>query len=94
MGDTTFMARLFGNDLLPGNIKNEINASSHSSAHKAAMFLDHVIQPSIKIDNGKRFIDLLKVMKDFGDSIMKILAKTISLALNQILKEDKKGIIV
>ena len=93
MDDPIFISWLFKNDLLPGNSKGEINASTHSSANKATMFLNTVIQPSIEVNNGKMFKDLLKVMKDFGDSTLKSLAETISRALNQISKEDKGGIV-
>ena len=87
MDDATFRARLFSKGLLPGDLKNTINASSASSAEKTSIFLDRVIEPSVKVNDVDNFNDLLNVMKDFTSSTLKNLSKTIKLELNQSLSK-------
>ena len=43
MDDEYFVAELYANDLLPGDLKNEIKSLT-TSAKKATKFLDDVIQ--------------------------------------------------
>ena len=81
MKDDIFIAMLYKNNLLPGNLK-EVIKSSHTSANGASKFLDDVIKPTIRHDR-TRFDALLAVMKSCDDDAVKKLSETISLALNR-----------
>ena len=63
MDDAVFTAELFSNNLLPGNLKSQIK-SEKTSADKAVLFLDSVIEPSVTSDGGSSFDKLLHVMED------------------------------
>ena len=63
MDDAHFTAELFSNDLLPGTLKSQLK-SEKTSADKAALFLDSVIEPSVTSDGGSSFDKLLHVMED------------------------------
>ena len=62
MDDVRFIAKLYSERLLPGNVKNELK-SQKTSADKAAHFLDNVIEPSVTSDGGSSFDKLLTVME-------------------------------
>ena len=47
MDDAVFVAKLFSNDLLPGDLKNQLKLVHRTSADKAVLFLDSVIEPSV-----------------------------------------------
>ena len=64
MDDAVFTAELFSNNLLPGNLKSQIK-SEKTSADKAALFLDSVIEPSVTSDGGSSFYKLLHVMDEY-----------------------------
>ena len=64
MDDAMFTAELFANDLLPGNLKNQLKLVHRTSADKAVLFLDSVIEPSVTGDGGSSFDKLLHVMED------------------------------
>ena len=82
MKNDLFIAMLYKNNLLPGNLKEVID-SSHTSISRASKFLDDVIKPTIRHDDRTRFDALLAVMKSCDDDALKKLSETISLALNQ-----------
>ena len=63
MDDVRFIAKLYSERLLPGNLKSELK-SQKTSADKAALFLDNVIEPSVISDGGSSFDKLLNVMED------------------------------
>ena len=82
MKNDIFIAMLYKNNLLPGNLK-EVMDSSHTSTSRASRFLDDVIKPNLRHDDRTRFDALLAVMKSCDDDALKKLSETISLALNQ-----------
>ena len=76
MDDAVFTAKLFSNNLLPGNLKSQMK-SEKTSADKAVLFLDSVIEPSVTSDGGSSFDKLLHVMEDSEYQHVKELAKEI-----------------
>ena len=74
--DVRFIAQLYSERLLPGNLKSLVKAQK-TSADKAALFLDSVIEPSVAIDGGSSFDKLLNVMRDSEYQHVKELAKQI-----------------
>ena len=84
MDDAVFTAELFSNDLLPGNLKSQIK-SEKTSADKAALFLDSVIEPSVTSDHdgGSSFDKLLHVMEDSEYKHVKELAEEIRRSLRK-----------
>ena len=76
MDDAVFTAELFSNNLLPGNLKSQIK-SEKTSADKAALFLDSVIEPSMTSDGGSSFDKLLHVMEDSEYQYVKELVEEI-----------------
>jgi len=82
MKDAVFVANLYSNDLLPGNMKATIK-SIPTASERTAELLDSVIKPTIDSNNGTRLGVLLEVMKDSGDGNLQILADTILSSLRQ-----------
>ena len=78
MDDAVFTAELFSNDLLPGDLKNQLKLVHRTSADKAVLFLDSVIEPTVTSDGGSSFAKLLYVMEDSEYQHVKELAKEIS----------------
>ena len=76
MDDVRFIANLFSKRLLPGNLKSQVKAQK-TSADKAALFLDSVIEPSVISDGGSCFDKLLNLMMDSEYQHVKELAKQI-----------------
>ena len=76
MDDAVFTAELFSNNLLPGNLKSQMK-SEKTSADKAVLFLDSVIEPSVTSDGGSSFDKLLHVMEDSEYQHVKELAEEI-----------------
>jgi len=76
MDDTLFIADLFSEGLLPGNLKDQIQKKS-TSADKAMHFLDNGIKPGLTSDVGS-FNKLLNVMKGSEYGEVKELAQKIS----------------
>jgi len=62
MDDAYFIASLYSNNLLPGNLKDEVK-SKPTRADKVSHFLDKMIEPSIKSGIDTTFYGLLKVME-------------------------------
>ena len=83
MDDTVFIAKLFSNDLLPGDLKNQLKLLHRTSADKAVLFLDSVIEPSVTSDGGSSFDKLLNVMEDGEYTCVKELAKWIKTSLRK-----------
>ena len=83
MDDTIFSALLRAQNLLPGDLKEEVQRMP-TRARKAELFLDRAIEIPLRIDNCEPFNNLLAVMSDEGhnnnDSLKK-LATTIKQAL-------------
>ena len=82
MDDAVFTAELFSNDLLPGDLKNQLRLVHRTSADKAVLFLDSVIEPSVTSDGGSSFDKLLHVMEDSEYQHVKELAEQIGTNLS------------
>ena len=83
MDDAIFKAKLKAANLLPSNLKAEIQAKS-TSVDKADYFLDHVINPTLQY-NKDNLHKLIKVMQESDDKALNTLAGDIKDKLN--LKE-------
>ena len=83
MNDEYFMAELYGRNLLPGDLKANIE-SLPTSAKKASKFLDEVIKPSVEINDVRKFNMLLSSMKKINDVTIKKLADKIKTSLDTI----------
>ena len=89
MDDECFIAKLFGNGLLPGDLKNEIK-SLPTSAQKATKFLDRIIQPAITTNGDEMLNVLLTVMRNSGNNYVIYLADKIFSMLNPTLSSSNK----
>ena len=88
MDDAVFIARLFSNNLLPGDLKNQLKLLHRTSADKATLFLDSVIEPSVTSVGGSSFVELLNVMEDSEYEHVKELAKLIRTSLRKRSSTD------
>ena len=77
MDDPVFTAELFSNDLLPGDLNNQLKLVHRTSAEKAVLFLDSAVKPSVTSDGGSSFDKLLHVMEDSEYQHVKELAEEI-----------------
>ena len=84
-----FTAELFSNDLLPGDLKNQLKLLHRTSADKAVLFLDSVIEPSVTSDGGSSFDKLLHVMEDSEYRHLKELVVQIRTSLLQSHNNDR-----
>ena len=82
MNDVTFTAHLFSDDLLPGNLNDQLKSLATAS-DKAAHFLDCVIKPAVTIGVDRSFNELLNVMEDSEYSNVKELAQQIRSKLKE-----------
>ena len=82
MDDSLFTAELFACGLLPGDLKQQINAKN-TPVDKATCFLDHKISSDVSVDNSTSFNKLLDVMEDGGNDSLKELAEEIKIALKE-----------
>ena len=89
MDDAVFIADLFSNDLLPGDLKNQLKLVHRTSAQKAAYFLDSVIEPSVTSDGGSSFDKLLHVMEDSEYQHLKELVVQIRASLLESHNNDR-----
>ena len=80
INDECFLAELYANELLPGNLKSEIN-SLPTPLSRAAKFLDDVIKPSVENNDSKKLRMMLSLMNDFNG---KELADEIRISLDKI----------
>ena len=93
MNDDIFIAELYTNKLLPGDLKEHLE-SLPTSARKASKFLDAVIKPSIENNNITRLTTLLRVMTNSDDSTVKILAEEILPTLHQGSSSNETGLTI
>ena len=92
MNDVTFVATLYSHDLLSREFKNQLNCSSNkTSAVKATMFLDNVIEASVTTGVGSSFDQLLNVMEDSDHQGVKELAKLIRTSLRKRSLNNDNG---
>ena len=89
MDDAVFVAELFSNDLLPDDLWNQLKLLHRTSADKAVLFLDSVIEPSVTSDGGSSFDKLLHVMEDSEYQHLKELAELIGTSLTKRSSSDK-----
>ena len=82
MDDVHFMTMLSIQKLLPGDMKNKIDALS-TQAQKASYFLSHIINPALDIDENSDFENLLTVMQNCDYHDVQRLASTIKLEIDQ-----------
>ena len=82
MNDSLFLAKLFAHGLLPGDLKQQINAKN-TPVDKATCFLDHKISSDVSVGNSTSFNKLLDVMEDSGNDSLKELAEEIKIALKR-----------
>jgi len=88
MNDAKFIAKLFSNDLLPGDLRDQLNLPIRTSADKATVFLNNVIEASVSISDGSSFDKLLNVMEDSEYEYMKVLTKLIRTSLRKRSNSD------
>ena len=96
MDDDYFKAELYAKNLLPNNIKADIE-SLPNSAKRATRFLDDVIKPSVEKNDCTKFHTLLSLLKKNDNITIKALAnktrkslnETIRSILNQASSDDK-----
>ena len=85
MNDECFMSELYTNDLLPGDLKADVE-SLPTSTKRASKFLDNVIKPSVENNDARKFHILLKLMKENDDISIKELADKIRISLDRTIK--------
>ena len=85
MNDECFMSELYGNSLLPGDLKADIE-SLPTSTKRASKFLDNVIKPSVENNDSRKLHILLKLMKENDDISIKELADKIRISLDRTIK--------
>ena len=94
MNDTLFLEKLKSQNLLPGDLNEEVQAKD-TTAKKAACFLDNVIDRSLSIDNFELLHKLLIVMSDEEDINNDLLKQLSSQMQEELDKETalitKKG---
>ena len=90
MDDIMFTIELFANDLLLGDLRNQLKlVRDRTSADKAVLFLDSVIKPSVTSDGGSSFDKLLHVMEDSEYQHVKELVVQIRTSLLQSHNNDR-----
>lgn len=77
MDDVEFTSQLYSRNLLPGNLKKQVDAKP-TTADKAMHFLDYGIEPGFSSDDGTLFHDLLSIMNESNNRVTMQLAKKIS----------------
>jgi len=80
MDDVMFRAKLFSHDLLPGDLKQQVE-SKKTSAEKAMYFLDNKIKSDVTISVSTSFDELLQIMASWESDSLKKLAKEIKTTL-------------
>ena len=88
MDDALFIAKLFSNDLLPGDVKSQLKLLHRTSADKALLFLDSVVEPSVTSDDGSSFDKLLNVMECCNHPCVKELANQIRASIRKRSNSD------
>ena len=64
MDDVIFLGLLREENLLPGNLNDQVQLAEKTSAQKAALFLDKVVESSIDIGEFEPLNKLLTIMSD------------------------------
>ena len=81
MNDAIFVAELYSCDLLSIDLRDQLKLPHRTSADKATLFLNNVIEPSVISGVGSGFDKLLTVMEDYEHENVKQLAKLIRASL-------------
>jgi len=87
MNDAVFIAELVSNDLLPGDLEEQLE-SQRTLADKATHFLKRVIKPSVSSSDGSSFDRLLNVMEDSEYEHVRNLTKLIRTSLRKRSNSD------
>ena len=82
MDDTVFVANLSNYKLLPGDTNSQLKALP-TQANKASYFLDHMIKPTLDINDTSNFDILLSVMEHCDYEALKNLACEIKSELDK-----------
>ena len=85
MNNIIFLELLKGQNLLPGDLQEQIQSKT-TKAERTAWFLDHAIEPSLNIDKVEPLCKLLSVMSDEIDlksDSLKQLAREIAQKLDK-----------
>ena len=85
MDDDYFIAELYAKQLLPNNIKADIE-SLPDSAKRATRFLDYVIKPYVEKNDCTKFHTLLSLLKKNDNTTIKALANKIRKSLNETIR--------
>ena len=64
MDDVIFLGLLREENLLPGNLNDQVQLAEKTSAQKTALFLDKVVESSIDIGEFEPLNKLLTIMND------------------------------
>lgn len=76
MDDPFFIAKLSTHKLLPDNTSSQLEALQ-TQAHKVSYFLNHVIKPSLDVEDNSGFDNLVSVMEQCGYDHVKRIASEI-----------------
>ena len=85
MDDDYFIAQLYVKNLLPNNIKADIE-SLPNSAKRATRFLDDVIKSYVEKNDCTKFHTLLSLLKKNDNTTIKALAENIRSSLNETIR--------
>ena len=85
LDDTLFIAKLSGNQLLPGDTGNKIE-TLQTQPEKATYFLCHVIRPALDLDDFSGFKKLLSIMHNCGYDHVQKLSCQIEQDMNEQIK--------
>lgn len=86
MRDATFIAKLYSQNFLPGDLKHQIQ-SKETRTEQASHFLDHMYSDFSKA----RFNNLLNLMENSEFERLKVLAKEIQTKLRKRPADSKNG---
>ena len=78
MNDVMFMAQLTFHNLLPGDVKEKVQAKE-TTVEKAAFFLDRIIAPAIAIEKYSQFEELIDLIKKSDNKALTLLADDIEI---------------
>ena len=93
MNDATFMAKLTGRGLLPGDASEQIKAQK-TKAEMAQYFLNTFIKPSINSDDTEDFETLITIMEECDFKILKRLAADMRSKLGKEFNENVSNTVI
>jgi len=87
MNDPKFLADLYSQDFLSGDMKNKIESMDTQPA-KASYFLDQVIKPSLTMTENNLFEKLVKLIEDSDSEVLKDLSRKLKKMLESQHSEE------